>query len=99
MAQNLQSKIKDIFVRMNAHGIPLPVLRDPVTKLPSVTLTFTVLSFNVALLGLLGKVADAFKGIDVQQANYLFVASACLYLGRKMTGKDITVEKKDDKNE
>jgi hypothetical protein len=92
MAQPLQEFIKKIKDR----GVPIPMIQDPVTKLPSVTLTFSVLSFNVALLGLLGKVADMFKGIDVQQAIYLFGVSAGLYLGRKMTNGTLSVEKKEE---
>lgn len=89
--------LQEIVTKLNQRGIPLPMLRDPQTNQPSVTLTFAILSFNVALLGLLGKVADLFKGIDVQQAIYLFGVSAGLYLGRKIsTGKDQSVEKKEE---
>lgn len=89
-------KLQELIKKMNDRGIPIPMIQDPVTKLPSVTLTFAVLSFNVALLGLLGKVADMFKGVDVQQAIYLFGVSAGLYLGRKISAKDVVVEKKDE---
>lgn len=73
-------------------GIPFPVLRDCVTKLPSITYTFFVLSGFVVLLGIIGK-ASKLLDIDLQQALYWNLTCGGFYLGRKMqqNGKEIQI--------
>jgi hypothetical protein len=82
-----------VFVaRMNRYGIPLPTVRDPLTGMGSVSLTLVFISFNVVLVGLVGKWAGALGGIDISQALNLFYACAALYWGRKFQGKDMGIE-------
>lgn len=79
---------------MNTKGIPIPILRDPKTQEGSVSLTLVFISFNVALVGLVGKWAGALGGIDLNQALNLFYACAALYWGRKIQGGDTTPSQK-----
>jgi hypothetical protein len=72
--------------KMNKYGVPLPLVRDAKTGLGSVSLTLVFISFNVVLIGLVGKWAGALGGIDITQALNLFYACAALYWGRKFQG-------------
>ena len=78
-------KLKAAITLLNSKGIPLPVVRDPVTQKPSVSLTTLVVSFAVCIVGLVGKVAGFLGGVDMTQAITLFGVCAGLYLGRKMS--------------
>lgn len=72
------------FVRgMNERGFPIPTIRDPKTKLGSMSLTLVFISFNFCLLAMIGKAAGFLGGIDPSQALNLFMVCAGLYWGRK----------------
>lgn len=96
-----QKKTKQLIDGMNKLGIPIPTIRDPKTGKGSVTLTLVFISFNTALIGQAGKIAGILGGIDLTQANYLFLMCLGAYLGRKMQGDskkvDIEGDKKDGK--
>jgi len=76
--------------KMNKYGVPLPMIRDPKTGLGSVSLTLLFISFNVVLIGLVGKWVEKLGGFDVSQALNLFYACAALYFGRNIGTKDGT---------
>jgi hypothetical protein len=82
----VKEKWKSFTADMNKRGVPLPTVRDPKTGLGSISLTLTFISFNVVLIGLVGKWAGALGGIDLTQALNLFYACAALYWGRKFQG-------------
>lgn len=77
-------KIKDLINKLNEKGIPLPMLRDPKTSVSSVSLTMMFLSFNVVLVGLIGKWSNALGGVDLTQALYWFGMCSSLYFFRKL---------------
>lgn len=83
---NFIEKWKRFVSKLNSHGVPLPTIRDPQTGKGSVSLTLVFISFNVVLVGLVGKWAGALGGIDITQALNLFFACAALYWGRKFQG-------------
>lgn len=87
-------KIKLIIEKFNKYGIPFPTIRDPKTGEGSITLTLVFISFNTALIGQAGKIAGILGGIDLTQANYLFLMCLGAYLGRKMQGdgKKVDIE-------
>lgn len=91
MIQKLQSLLNNL----NKKGFPIPLLRDPKTGLGSVSLTMLFISFNVFLLGLIGKVAGKLGGIDLTQALYWNVLNASLYFGRSIAAEKGTVTLKD----
>jgi len=82
----LKTQWKTFTADMNKRGIPLPTVRDPKTALGSISLTLVFVSFNIVLVGLVGKWAGALGGIDLTQALNLFYACAALYWGRKFQG-------------
>lgn len=83
--------IKSFIIKLNEFGVPLPLLRDPVKKQPSVSLTILFISFNMVLIGLIGKWSK-YLDIDVQQAIYWFMVSAGLYFGRSFTSGDKKID-------
>lgn len=97
---DLYDKMKEVVDKFNKLGIPVPMVRDPKTGEGSVTLTLVFISFNTALIGQAGKIAGILGGIDLTQANYLFLMCLGAYLGRKMQGDgkkvDIEGDKKDE---
>jgi hypothetical protein len=99
----MEEKIKEFFRRANDYGIPIPMLRDPESDRASVSLTMVFISFNVVLVGLIGKASGFLGGINLEQAIYWFMVCCGLYFGRKVTsGKDGTnleQKKKDESNE
>ncbi len=91
-------KIKDFLNKMNREGFPIPLLTDPKTGLGSVSLTMLFISFNVVLVGLIGKWSSQLGGVDLTQALYCFGICSTLYFGRTLSfpnGK--TIESKEDK--
>ncbi len=82
--QILIQKLKDLIKKMNEAGVPLPMIR--VDGKPTLTGTLVFLSFNTALLGQLGRFSKLLQGVDLSQANYLFMISLGAYLGRRFQG-------------
>jgi hypothetical protein len=84
-------KVKTFITNLNKYGIPVPMLRDPKTGLGSVSLSMLFVSFNVVLLGLIGKWAKQLD-IDLQQSIYWFMICAGLYFGRSLTKNENKVD-------
>jgi hypothetical protein len=82
----LLDKLKELSASANSKGIPLPMIRDPKTGLGSVSLTLVFLSFNVVLIGLIGKISKFLGEIDLTQALWLFGICTSLYFGRRVSG-------------
>jgi hypothetical protein len=78
-------KLREFAAYLNTRGIVLPWLRDPKTGSSSVSLTLTVVSFGVCILGLLGKATRFLDGVDVSDAKILFAISSSLYFSRKLS--------------
>ncbi len=93
-------RIKKLIQQMNEAGVPLPMIR--VDGKASLTATFAFLSFNTALLGQIGKVAGYLQGIDLVNANYLFLMTLGAYLGRRLQDdpkKQPTLQKEDQSDD
>ncbi len=71
----------------NSNGIPIPVLRDPQTGKGSVTLTMWFITFNIAIITLIGRVTKILDGVDYDSVLWLFVITGGFYLGRKVQKK------------
>jgi hypothetical protein len=86
--------------KFNGQGVPLPTIRDPQTGRGSVSLTFVFISFNLVVVGVVGKWSGALGGIDIAQALNLFYACAALYWGRKFqnSGVDLGESSEIDKS-
>ena len=96
---NFVDRIKQIIVKLNEQGVPLPMAR--VNGAPTLTGTMVIMSFTTCLLGQIGKVTKLLGEVDLTQANYLLLICLSAYLGRKMqgqgNGKDVTLDKDEDK--
>lgn len=79
----MQEKIKLLIDQWNQVGIKLPLLHDPKTQMASVSFTMLWISFNVVLVGLIGKWAK-YLDVDVQQSINWFLICAGLYFGRNV---------------
>ena len=96
---NILDYLKNLFKRANEVGIYIPVLQDPKTKKPSVSMTMMVISFNLCLIAMIGKWSKAFDGIDPSQATNLFMICSALYFGRKISkNSDGSVTEDEKKN-
>lgn len=80
--KELQDKLTEFCTRK---GLPVPVLRDPVSQLPSASFTLLVVSSGLVIFGLLNKIARLVDGVDIDNALEFFYACAGLYFGRKLT--------------
>lgn len=94
----MNEKLKKIIQKLNKNGIALPMVRDPKTGEGSVTLTLVFMSFNTALVGQIGKISGLLGGIDLNQANYLFLMCLGAYLGRRIQGDGKKIEMDGDKD-
>ena len=93
MAININ--VKPILEKLAANGITLVWLQDPVTKLPSVSLSNLVIATILLILSIMSNYFVCLKGLDGQLAFNYFLASATLYFSRKISinGKTASSEK------
>lgn len=85
-------KIKQKLQELQEKGLPIVFFRDPVTKLPSVSLTLLLIAFALSIFSLINKFAKIVDGVDVDNTLELLIVTASLYFGRsiskKMSGKE-----------
>lgn len=84
MLQTLLKKFKKLVLLCNSYGIPLPLVRDPKTKIGSVSLTLVFVSSLMVIIGLVGKWSGKLGIIDIDNAMTFFYASSFLYFGRNL---------------
>jgi len=97
-SQDFKTKWLEFVRGLNERGFPIPTIRDPKTKLGSVSLTLVFISFNFCLIAMVGKWSGFLGGIDPSQALNLFMVCAGLYWGRKFqrdANGAMTMEGKD----
>jgi|CXWK01.1.fsa_nt_gi hypothetical protein len=75
-------KFKAAMLRWNEEGLPIPLLRDG-KKQGSYTLTMMVISFNVAIIALFGKVTQLLGDVNYWEVLGLLGLTSGLYVGRK----------------
>jgi len=78
-------KIKEIIKNLQDKGVPVILLQDIITKQPSITFSFFVISGVLVIAGLIGKFAKLSGGIDMENALSFFYGAGAMYLGRKIT--------------
>jgi hypothetical protein len=83
MLEKLKAKLKEL----QDQGFPIIFLKDPVTKLPSVSLTLLIISFAMCMLSLLNKFAKVVDGVDIENTLELLIICASLYFGRSLSKK------------
>lgn len=101
-------KWKEFVSRLNSAGVPMPMVRDPKSKIGSVSLTMVVVSFGAMIIPILMALAlainkwggffdsDATALNDIKEAFWMaFDAtglSASLYFGRKFQRDDKKID-------
>jgi hypothetical protein len=83
MLEKLKQKIQEL----QEQGIPLVFVKDPISKLPSVSLTLLLISFALSIFSLINKFAKIVDGVDVDNTLELLVICASLYFGRSLSKK------------
>ena len=92
-----KEETKKLLSKFRDTGIPTIILQDPVKKKPSITYTMLIINFALCLAALIGKVDDAFGGIEFNEAKELLWITGGLYFGRqfqKLTESDKDKEEK-----
>lgn len=77
--------IRKFIDRLNARGIPLPLVRDPKTGRGDIALTLVFLSSIWVQMGIIGKYSKYFDTIDISSAINWFTVCAGLYWARKIS--------------
>lgn len=80
-------KLKEHIKELQDKGLPIILFRDPVSKLPSVSLTLLILAFGLSIFSLINKFAKIVDGVDVDNTLELLVVCASLYFGRSLSKK------------
>lgn len=88
----LVNKLKEFAIATNTKGIPMPLLRDPHSQKGSYTLTMFFISFNVALIALIGKLANYLGSVDYNNVLWLLGITGGFYLGRGVRGDGKSLE-------
>lgn len=93
--------LKQVYNCANERGIKIPLLYDPISKAPSVTLSMMVMSFTVCIIGNIGKITNLIGPVDLTQSSYLFLMTMGAYLGRRIqsngTTKSATLDTQENK--
>jgi len=80
-------KLKELIKELQDKGATLVFLRDPITKLPSVSLSLLIISFILSIFALINKFAKVVDGVDVENTLQLLIICASLYFGRSLSKK------------
>lgn len=94
---NINLNIKPVLEKLVANGFSLMWVQDPITKLPSVSLTNLLISIVFVILSILSNYFVCLKGLNSDLAFNYFMTSAALYFGRKISigGKNANSEKSE----
>jgi len=92
-------KIKDFIAKLQDQGVPIFFIKDPQTKLPSVSLTLLVVAFTLTIISLLNKFAKIFEGVDVDNTLELLIITSSLYFGRAFSKKMSQNNQDEDKKD
>lgn len=91
----VQIDVKSVLKKLADNGIVLAWVQDPVTKLPSVSLSNLILSILFVIVGILSNYFVFLKGVNASLCFDYFMISAGLYFGRKISfgSKSVTNDK------
>jgi hypothetical protein len=89
------NRLKEFIKKLEEAGIPVVLLRDPVTKTQSLTFSLVIISALLVIFGLVGKFAKLAGGFDIENSLSFFYGCAGMYLGRKITNNNNTVDKQE----
>jgi len=96
----MPEKLKQLLLKLNRDGIPIPLLRDPKSGMGSISFTLTIVSATIVAVGLVLNSTKLVE-INVSDAEYWFMACAGLYFGRNMSTnsatKTVQLDNKEEK--
>ena len=78
------NQIQAFINKLNANGVPLLFIRDPIKQTPSVSLTMMAISFLIYTAGLLGKLTKFTADINLSEAQTLLIITSSLYFVRNV---------------
>jgi hypothetical protein len=85
----LYEKLKKQIAYWQKNGVPILFWRDEQKKAPSVSLTMMLISFMLCVFSNINKFAKIVDGVDADNSLELFLVTAGLYFGRKLSKKQI----------
>jgi hypothetical protein len=85
--EKIEASGKSFAAKLNEQGIPIPLLRDPVTQKGSVPLSLVAISTLLVIAHVVGKWAGYLGGVDPAVAMQFFYASCSLYVGHTLVSK------------
>lgn len=71
-------------------GLPILMLRDPLSKRASLPFTMVVISLILVIIGIVGKLSMLVGGIDKSNAMQFLSTSAALYFGHSWVHRETT---------
>ncbi len=91
----MKEKIKKIITDLQDKGLPIVMLQDVLTKQPSITFTFFVLSGIMCLLSVVDS-SKVLAGLNFDEALKFFDACSIVYVGRSAVKALTKTEEKGD---
>lgn len=76
----LLQKLVDAAVKINEKGIPLPLIRDNVKDRGSYPLTMFIVSFNIAIITLIGKITKFLGDVDYSNVLWLLTVTGSFWI-------------------
>lgn len=86
------TRIYRFFVRLNEKGIPIPLIRDQHMNGGTLPGTMFFISFNVALLTLLGRIVKLVDGVDYSNVMWLMGLTGSFWF-METIGKKVSITK------
>lgn len=77
--------IRELILKLQQNGIPLLFFRDPIRKVPSVSLTLLLISFMLNIFSVVNKFAKIVDGVDSENTLQLLIVCSSLYFGRTVS--------------
>lgn len=87
----LFNKFRKFAIGLNENGVPLPLLRDNIKNRGSFPLTMFFISFNVALITLVGKITNFLGEVDYSNVLWLMGVTGSFWVAEVM-GKKISLD-------
>lgn len=92
MFDNLRKAIRKIAIYYNEKGIPIPLIRDKHMNGGSLPGTMFFISFNIAMVTLIGKVTKQLGDVDYSNVMWLLGITGAFWF-METVGKKVSIDK------
>ena len=92
MFSNLRKSLRGIAIYYNEKGIPIPLIRDKHMNGGSLPGTMFFISFNIAMITLIGKVTERLGDVDYSNVMWLLGITGCFWF-MEAIGKRVVIQK------